>query len=735
MTRVKITPSKPLGQDFIPQEYLPEGCDQHYIRNQQSVQPDGHWRHLRADELETLVKNHNTSSDWDEVLVTNEFDPRQIRNTEFFGLVRIGRVRDAVVEHHDLKLPVGITNSLVISCDIGDDVAIHNVRYLAYYLVGDQSILFNINEINTTDHAKFGNGIIKEGEPESVRVWLDLMNETGSRRVMPFNGMITADAYLWARYRDDTKLMERLGEITQASLDSRRGYYGVVGTCSVIKNSQIIKDVMVGSYCYIKGANKIKNVTINSSEKEPSQIGEGVELVNGLIGYGCRIFYGCKAVRFVLSDNSNLKYGARLINSFLGDNSTISCCEVLNNLLFPSHEQHHNNSFLVASAVLGQSNIAAGATIGSNHNSRANDNEILAGRGFWPGLCTSLKHSSRFASFVLLSKSDYQAELDIKLPFSLVNNNISFNRLEVMPAYWWMHNMYAISRNAWKYQARDKRLRKVQHIEYEALAPDTVEEIITARKLLCRWTAQAWLLSRRESPVNQSDEELFELGHKLLTGDPKTVASLEIFGEEMERSHRKVLIIKPYAAYQAYTDMLYRYASKNVIEFLLSRPNLSLDQVQEELGGDRVREWDNMGGQLMPRHEVDRLRKDINTGKLNSWAEIHERYDQLWEQYPLDKQRHAWALLHDLLDTPRITRADFLELFEKAIAIQHYIDEQVYLSRKKDYDNPFRKLTYRNDQEMEAALGHIDENEFILQTHQETLDYIATIRNLNITGG
>ena len=36
---------------------------------------------------------------------------------------------------------------------------------------------------------------------------------------------------------------------------------------------------------------------------------------------------------------------------------------------------------------------------------------------------------------------------------------------------------------------------------------------------------------------------------------------------------------------------------------------------------------------------------------------------------------------------------------------------------------------------MEAALGHIDENEFILQTHQETLDYIATIRNLNITGG
>lgn len=86
-----------------------------------------------------------------------------------------------------------------------------------------------------------------------------------------------------------------------------------------------------------------------------------------------------------MGDNSQLKYGARLINSYLGDNSTISCCEVLNSLIFPAHEQHHNNSFLCASTVLGQSNMAAGATIGSNHNSRGADGELLAGRGFGRG--------------------------------------------------------------------------------------------------------------------------------------------------------------------------------------------------------------------------------------------------------------------------------------------------------------------------------------------------------------
>jgi hypothetical protein len=465
------------------------------------VHPIEQWRNLRSDEIERLVKNQNTADDWDEILVTDVFDPSLIRNNKFFGLVRIGSVRDLVLRHHDLKLGVGITNSLIISCDIGNDTAIHNVQYLSHYIVGDRCILFNIMEMNTTDHAKFGNGIIKEGEEENVRVWLDLVNEAGLRQVLPFDGMLPADAWLWAKYKDDTALQSRLKMITQNIYDERRGYYGTIGNECVIKNSHTLKDIKVGAGCYVKGANKIKNVTINSSEDEPTQIGEGVELVNGIIGYGCRIFYGCKAVRFILGNNSNLKYGARLINSFLGDNSTISCCEVLNSLIFPAHEQHHNNSFLVASVVMGQSNIAAGATIGSNHNSRANDSEVVAGRGFWPGLCVSLKHSSRFASFTLLSKADFPYEMDISLPFSLVSNNITRDRLEIMPAYWWMYNMYALERNSRKFVSRDMRRQKLQNIEFETLAPDTVEEIITALGYLEMWTAKAWLRERGQEPI------------------------------------------------------------------------------------------------------------------------------------------------------------------------------------------------------------------------------------------
>jgi len=720
MDQVAIVYPENMGKNFIPKKYLPDGKDEYYLRNAQTIKPADGWRNLRPDETKQLIRNNNTSDDWDNILVTKEFDPELIKNSKFYGLVRIGSLRNICLQHHDLKLPAGITNSLISSCDIGDDVAIHEVHYLSHYIIGNRNILFNIQEMITTDHAKFGNGILKEGEPESDQTWIDLMNESGCRSVLPFDGMITADAYLWAKYRDDVMLQNKLQEITRNTFDHHRGYYGTTGNECVIKNSRILKDVKIGSKCYIKGANKLKNLTINSSVEEPTQIGEGVELVNGIIGYGCQIFYGCKAVKFIMGSNSNLKYGARLIHSFLGDNSTISCCEVQNNLIFPAHEQHHNNSFLIASVVMGQSNVAAGATIGSNHNSRANDNEIQAGRGFWPGLCTSVKHSCRFASFVLLSKSDYPAELDIPLPFSLLNNNVSKDQLEVMPAYWWLYNMYALARNSWKFQDRDKRFSKVQHIEFDPFAPDTMEEVFSALRLIEIWTAKSALHQKGESVTDKKDPELAEIGRKLLTSDKNPVSDIEVRGENLENTKRKALILKPYQAYHAYLEMLHYYATTNLLAYLRKHPEANLSAMSNDLKSSRKSDWINLGGQIILQQDLDNLRSDIGSGNLKTWKEIHKRYDNLWDKYAEDKQKHAYATLTEILGTEQITSTAWNEALKKTVRIQQYICDQVYISRKKDFDNPFQRSTFRNSDEMKAVIGIVDDNSFIIQVRQET---------------
>jgi len=728
MRDIKRIPEREFGRNFIPEKYLPPGKDEFHLRNEQSLRRAGSWRRVRAEEIEALVKNGVICDDWESLFVTDPFHPHLVRNCDFCGMVRIGRLESMALQHHELQVPAGITNSRIISCDIGDNCAIHNVRYLAHYLLGDQVILLNVDEMNTTNHAKFGNGIVKDGETEQVRIWLDLMNETGSRAVLPFDGMIAADAYLWARYRDDPDLLAKFREITQRQFDSRRGHYGTVGDGCVIKNSGIVKDVRIGPRCYIKGANKLKNLTIHSSEDEPTQIGEGVELVNGIVGLGCHVFYGCKAVRFVMGSHSSLKYGARLIHSLLGDNSTVSCCEILNNLIFPAHEQHHNNSFLVAALLMGQSNLAAAASIGSNHNSGANDGEIQAGRGFWPGLGTTLKHCCRFASYVLVAKGDYPHELNIPLPFSLVSNDVANDRLLVMPAFWWLHNMYALARNARKYQARDTRKTKVQHVEFDYLAPDTAEEMFAAMRLLELWTAKARLQAGGQSPDDLPDGALAAQGRELLMAPPDGIAGLNVLGEAMENSRRKVVIRKPREAYHAYRQMLHFYAVRSLLGFMESDPQATLRSMQRSLAseGERIRQWVNLGGQLVPAGDVDRLRAEIRSGRLSSWPAIHQAYDDLWLAYPLQKQRHAYACLLEVLGVGELTPPLWHGAIDEAVRIQEYVEEQVYRSRVKDYKNPFRQTTFRNAEEMRAVFGDLDQNSFVRLTRKET----AALREL-----
>ncbi len=731
MCEVRILSAEHWGQCFVPAEYLPAGRDEFYLRNAQAPKPPGYWRNLKAGEIEVLVKNGVTAQDWDQVLVTDPFNPHLVKNTEFVGLVRIGRLEGAVLEHHDLRQRAGITNSLVISCDVGDDCAVHNVRYLAHYLLGSRVMLLNIDEMHTSNHAKFGNGIVKDGEPEEVRILLDLVNEAGGRGVMPFDGMRAADAYLGARYRDDGALQAKLAEITQAQFDPRRGYYGTVGDGSVVKNSQIIKDVKIGPACYIKGANKLKNLTINSSPEEPTQIGEGVELVNGIMGLGCHVFYGCKAVRFVMGNHASLKYGARLIHSYLGNNSTVSCCELLNSLIFPAHEQHHNNSFLVATLVMGQSNIAAGATIGSNHNSRANDGEIVAGRGFWPGLCTTLKHSSRFASFVLLAKGHYPYELDVPLPFALVSDDGARDRLLVMPAYWWTHNLYALARNAWKFRVRDKSKTTTQHVEFDYLAPDTVEEIRRARRILEIATAEAHLRAAGASDGQERGEkDRAALGRALLEGAPEETAGLEILGRDIENSARKVVFLKVRRGYQAYREMLHHYAVENLMGYLEACPEAPVAEMVEALAAPPVREWTNLGGQITPTQAVDALRADVCSGRLNCWPAIHEAYDRLWAAYPVQKQRHAMAVLRELLGSDTLSAEAWQTVLDEALRIRRYIAEQVLSTRRKDHQSPFRRITYRNEAEMRAVLGTAEENPFIRRTRELAADFERRVQLL-----
>ena len=712
-------------------------------------------RHLMPDEIAVLVAQGNTCSDeaWESFFVSDtpgEFDPKCIWHSDFAGFIVLGAMRGAWLSFHDLRLKVGISRSHLCDVVVGDDCAICNVKYLVNYRLGSRVMLFNIQEMSCTLHSKFGEGILKQGESEKDRIWVEAANENAGRAVLAFREMIAADAFLWSRFREDEELMRRFVELTEWGKSKALDTYGTVGCDAVVKNSVLIKDAMIGECAYIKGAMKLKNVSILSSEDERTQIGEGVEMVNGILGYGSRVFYQAIAVRFVIGRNCQLKYGARLLNSVLGDNSTVSCCELLNNLIFPFHEQHHNSSFLIASTVMGQSNIASAATIGSNHNSRKPDCEMIAGRGFWPGLCSDFKFDSRFASFVLVAKGSYMNELNITYPFSLVAPGDN-GAVRIIPAYWFLHNMFAIVRNKYKFAARDKRVVKVQHIETNPLAPDTVQEILIALDRIVELTSRYLKLPsddcRRMTKTNpnpalldecreaavcaQNEGELLAIAKSYLMRNPDTKFYLT---DDRCQKKKGALVCKGAQGFREYRRVLKYFAAECLMDYVLeqNRESLCHEDFEQINSIPLYEQWMNVGGQVIPRPKVDELFQLIKAGQIQNWTQVHAFYDECQRNYCYWKARYACRVVELLCGKPmkEFNAGDFEDFSRDVALVSFNMFEASLQAREKDFSDFFRSTTYRSEEEKAAVIGTLKGDDFLKMLSEATEDFTASLDKL-----
>lgn len=115
MSVLKKRPLEQLGYGFIPSEFLREGQDEYTLRFQQNPRSD--YRDLTATEIEQLVANGNWASDWSKIKVSAIFNPNQIQNCKFYGLVRIGNLSPSYLEYRNLQLPIGLYHSTIISSD------------------------------------------------------------------------------------------------------------------------------------------------------------------------------------------------------------------------------------------------------------------------------------------------------------------------------------------------------------------------------------------------------------------------------------------------------------------------------------------------------------------------------------------------------------------------------------------------------------------------------------------
>ena len=360
------------------------------------------------------------------------------------------------------------------------------------------------------------------------------------------------------------------------------------------------------------------------------------------------------------------------------------------------------------------SNMASAATVGSNHNSRAGDGEILADRGFWPGLSVSLKHNSRFAAFCLIAKGAYPNELHIPLPFCLVSNHEKSGALQLMPGYWFRYNMYALARNAAKTAARDQRTGERQQLEYHWLAPDTVDQMLTGRRILEHWAARSPQVASGEFPGGRALLESLD-GPELFAGSPFAV----------ESGNRPVRILYAGRAWRDYGRMIDLYA----VQMLLSSGNADAvsralsraDQTRSSDGPAGIGQsgsapadpWVNIGGQLMRASALEELKTRVKSAQIADWPALHRAYHRIAADYEHQRIGHAAEVLAES------RHAEVASLLDEAVETARFIFQGIRESRRKDYENPFRNSVYDSRAERDAVLGPFEENAFIAEARRE----------------
>ena len=547
------------------------------------------WRSLTDAEISQLIQQNNSADDWNTISVVRTFSVLNICNCHFHGNV-----------------------------NIEDNVVMSNVLHISNYHIGANTRISNIGSLTFTEE--------HYGYP------LELCNEDGRFQAVAVPEMNSTDVFQ-CLYTGNPALFEH---------ETPTEKQGCIGANCTIENVTSILNVHIDAFAELSGCCEIEHAWISSSEKEPARIGTGVILRNAIVHKGAHIDSRAYLADVLVGQQVSVAEGARVYQSAVGDNSHISGCEVGHAFLYPCHEQHHSNSFLIAAHIQGQSNVAAGATLGSNHNGRKNDVDLVAGRGFWPGLCSSLAFPCSFAPYTLIAKGDYPRPLSIPFAFSLINNNVKDGCLEILPAFWWMHNAYALMRNEWKYQNRDKRIKYTQYYEYKPLASDTIQIVKENHRLLSQHLA-----GKVDLP-------------------------------KMEMSNRPVRVLKEKEAIAAYREMMLCYMLAEGI--FNNKPENLIDilKVNTEL------QWINAGGNILT---TEQWRQICNTSSLK---EAHAlQLDFTDENGSFMSFNDALNLLPYLCES-EVTPTRILELNREAITAQKRFYERVIVERAKDLSTEFR---------------------------------------------
>ena len=570
-------------------------------------------RNLTAEEVSTLEKNGNRCEDWNRVLVEPNFDPARVQRSVFMGDVRLPAFYGTLLLPGDVSFPTGIYDSLVHNC-IVENALVYKVSMLSNVLVRSSAVIHNVGTLVSSGKINF-----------MIGSSMSVGNEMGGRElfVFPDITMDLVEAQLFHKAESDVQ--QSFEEQLKNFREEISLPFGVVGKGAVVSNTNIVRNSWIGAHARVEGAAKIRNTIILSSLEESTHIYDSVIIENSDLQMGVKVHTGAEVQRSVLMSRSKVGCKAIVKSSIVAPCCHIEEGEVNSSYMGPLTQMHHHSLLIAALWPEGCGNLGYGANVGSNHTGRMPDQEIMPGQGMFFGLGVNVKFPANYreSPFTLIASGVTTMPQRVKFPFSLIRSGdpqlmgVPARLNEILPAWNYARNAYALDRNIYKYAQRGKGA--VPNSYFSLYGAETVHYAFDA---YCRLQ------------VNQVQ-------------DVYTKEHIDGLGENFLRERVRQKALKTYGEY------LERYVLDQMIALVENDASLALQpprELRRLLSGDLNREVSRVVpmpatfDELVKRYRTlekewfdsvaHGLDKDIARGK--------EIFDDYESAHPIDKNFAEW---------------------------------------------------------------------------------------------
>ncbi len=600
------------------------------------------YRTLTNKEISTLQSRGCTADDWNNISVSEGFNPQKYSNVRFSGAIRLG------ASDREFCLPGGYTVSASLSnvalhnVSLADNVYIHNVaNYIANYNIGSGTFIENVNRIVCTGEATFG-----------VGTEVSVLNETGGREVPIYPRLSAQIAWLVAMYRHKPDMVAALRSLILAEADKARSDRGNIGREVRIINSGEITDVNIGDFASIDGAAKLTDGTIAASESDPVYVGSNVMAEHFILASGAHVAESVVLIHSFVGQACHLTHLFSAHDSLFFANCACENGEAAAIFAGPYTVTMHKSSLLIA-GIFSFLNAGSGSNQ-SNHMYKLGPiHQGVVERGSKTTSDSYILWPARIGAFSLVMGRHVNHPDTSALPFSYLIENRG--RSYLVPGV----NIKSVGtiRDARKWPKRDKRRDPdlLDCINFNLLSPYTASKMLNGIKLL-----------------NTIEETLG------FTADQFSYRSMTIDARALRKG-------KEY-----YGMALDKFMGNSLIH-RLKDVSLESDADIRRLLRPTIEagrgEWIDLAGMIAPHNEIERLSSDLASGRCASLDEAEKRIKQLAADYY--DMEWTWVDEHFAQwygkTTQELTAADVASIVERWCNSVVTLDKMLYDDARKEF--------------------------------------------------